>query len=149
MLIQTEDFNITEPLVRATYNLPQTAVKVLSQSERSALTPHTTFLRESEGLMTHAGTCTSFIGGMQAAAQAAESEASACLVQKVSVFAGIALALVLGFAMGLPGLSLAALVLYQLCLLYTSLSISVAFTSMFLYLPKITAVRPHGSFASL
>ncbi len=114
VLIQTEDFNITEPLVRATYNLPQTAVKVLSQSERSALTPHTTFLRESEGLMTHAGTCTSFIGGMQAAAQAAESEASACLVQKVSVFAGIALALVLGFAMGLPGLSLAALVLYQL-----------------------------------
>ena len=114
VLIQTEDFNITEPLVRATYNLPQTAVKVLSQSERSALTPHTAFLRESEGLMTHAGTCTSFIGGMQAAAQAAESEASACLVQKVSVFAGIALALVLGFAMGLPGLSLAALVLYQL-----------------------------------
>ncbi len=114
VLIQTEDFNITEPLVRATYNLPQTAVKVLSQAERAALGPHTSFLRESEGLMTHAGTCTSFIGGMQAAGKAAESEASACLAQKASVIAGAALALVLGFSMGLGGLSLGALVLYQL-----------------------------------
>ena len=100
--------------MRAKYNLPQTAVIVLSQAERSALTPHTSFLRESEGLMTHAGTCTSFIGGMQAAAQAAESEAAACLAQKVSVIAGIVIALVLGVSMGLSGLSLAALVLYQL-----------------------------------
>ncbi|MEF9969325.1 MAG: hypothetical protein RR759_02590 [Ruthenibacterium sp.] len=114
VVLQTDDFNITAPLVGATYRLPLTAVKVLSQQERSLLSVQTDYVPESEGLLTHLGTCTSFIGGLRAAAGAAVGEKLACVVQMAAILFSLLVCAVLSFSLGLAGLSLTAVLLYQL-----------------------------------
>ena len=125
VVLQTDDFNITAPLVGATYHLPLTAVKVLSQQERSLLSVQTDYAPESDGLLTHLGTCTSFIGGLRAAAGAAVGEKLACVVQMAAVLFSLLVCVVLSFSLGLAGMSLTAILLYQLawCLLTVVLPI--------------------------
>ncbi|MEG1069510.1 MAG: hypothetical protein RSE27_04835, partial [Ruthenibacterium sp.] len=101
VVLQTDDFNITAPLVGATYHLPLTAVKVLSQQERSLLSTQTDYAPESDGLLTHLGTCTSFIGGLRAAAGAAVGEKLACVVQMAAILFSLLVCIVLSFSLGL------------------------------------------------
>ena len=70
VLVQADDFNITAPLVAATYGIPEGTVKVLSQHEQDALETELAYRPESEGVMMHTGACASFLGGMRAAARA-------------------------------------------------------------------------------
>lgn len=64
VLVQADDFNITAPLVAATYGIPEGTVKVLSQHEQDALETELAYRPESEGVMMHTGACASFLGGM-------------------------------------------------------------------------------------
>lgn len=113
VLVTSDDFSITAPLIQRVYKLREGSVKVLSGPERKALAPATAYLPESEGCMTHLGSFASFVGGLQAAEGAASGERAAALVQAVSVVCSCLLALLLTFTGGLAGLALPALVLYQ------------------------------------
>lgn len=125
VVLQTDDFNINAPLVSATYRLDKTTVKVLSQQERALLATVTDYAAESEGLLTHIPSCTSFIGGMRAAAGAAMGEKLACFVQMAAIFFSVLLCVVLSFSQGITGLALAAVVRYHLawCILTVVLPI--------------------------
>ena len=114
VVLQTDDFNITAPLVSATYRLDKTTVKVLSQQERALLASVTDYAAESEGLLTHIPSCTSFVGGLRAAAGAAVGEKLACFVQMAAIFFSALLCVVLSFSLGITGIALAAVVLYHL-----------------------------------
>lgn len=114
VLVQADDFNITAPLVAATYGLPEGTVKVLSQHEQDALEIELAYRPESEGVMMHTGGCASFLGGMHAAARAAAGERLAGVVQTAAAALGAALGLALCFYEGLTGLSLGAVLVYQL-----------------------------------
>lgn len=113
VLVESDDFSITAPLIQRVYRLREGSVKVLSGPERKALAPATAYLPESEGCMTHLGSFASFVGGLQAAEGAASGERAAALVQAVSVVCSCVLALLLAFTGGLSGLALPALILYQ------------------------------------
>ncbi len=113
VLVKSDDFSITAPLIQRVYRLREGSVKVLSGPERKALAPATAYLPESEGCMTHLGSFASFVGGLQAAEGAASGERAAALVQAVSVVCSCVLALLLAFTGGLSGLALPALILYQ------------------------------------
>lgn len=113
VLVKSDDFSITAPLIQRVYRLREGSVKVLSGPERKALAPATAYLPESEGCMTHLGSFASFVGGLQAAEGAAGGERAAALVQAVSVICSCVLALLLAFTGGLSGLALPALILYQ------------------------------------
>lgn len=113
VLVESDDFSITAPLIQRVYRLREGCVKVLSGPERKALAPATAYLPESEGCMTHLGSFASFVGGLQAAEGAASGERAAALVQAVSVVCSCVLALLLAFTGGLAGLALPALILYQ------------------------------------
>ncbi|MFQ7003267.1 MAG: hypothetical protein ACLRRT_06035 [Ruthenibacterium lactatiformans] len=104
VLVQADDFNITAPLVAATYGIPEGTVKVLSQHEQDALETELAYRPESEGVMMHTGACASFLGGMRAAARAAAGERLAGVVQTVAVALGAVLSVALGFYEGLTGL---------------------------------------------
>lgn len=113
VLVKSDDFSITAPLIQRVYRLREGSVKVLSGPERKALAPATAYLPTAEGCMTHLGSFASFVGGLQAAEGAASGERAAALVQAVSVVCSCVLALLLSFTGGLAGLALPALVLYQ------------------------------------
>ena len=114
VLVQADDFNITAPLVAATYGIPEGTVKVLSQHEQDALETELAYRPESEGVMMHTGACASFLGGMRAAARAAAGERLAGVVQTAAVALGAVLSVALGFYEGLTGLSLGTVLAYQL-----------------------------------
>ena len=114
VLVQADDFNITAPLVAATYGIPEGTVKVLSQHEQDALETELAYRPESEGVMMHTGACASFLGGMRAAARAAAGERLAGVVQTAAVTLGAVLSVALGFYEGLTGLSLGTVLAYQL-----------------------------------
>ena len=114
VLVQADDFNITAPLVAATYGIPEGTVKVLSQHEQDALETELAYRPESEGVMMHTGACASFLGGMHAAARAAAGERLAGVVQTAAVALGAVLSVALGFYEGLTGLSLGTVLAYQL-----------------------------------
>lgn len=108
-----DDFNCDEALLQAAYNLPAGTVKVLSGRERAALEPAVAWLPESEGNMLHLGSFASFVGGLEAAAGAAEGEHKASAVLSCSVLISCVLALVMALAGGLTSLPLPAVALYQ------------------------------------
>ena len=114
VLVQADDFNITAPLVAATYGIPEGTVKVLSQHAPAARETALASRPARAGVMTHTGAGASFLGGMRAAARAAAGERLAGVVQTAAVALGAVLSVALGFYEGLTGLSLGTVLAYQL-----------------------------------
>lgn len=72
------------------------------------------WLPESEGNMLHLGSFASFVGGLEAAAGAAEGEHRSSMVLSASVLISCILAMIMALGRaGLAGLPLPALALYQ------------------------------------
>lgn len=113
-LIHSEDFNLNAQVVAATYNVSSSVVKVLSQPESDMLASQTEYMPESEGYMTHQGTCSSFVGGLRAAAHAARSEHIADSIATGEVIFTILICILLSFTLGLANLPLYAALLYQI-----------------------------------
>lgn len=113
LLVDCDDFNVDVALLEAAYSLPAGAVKVLDGSERETLAPATAWLPESEGNMLHLGSFASFVGGLEAAAGAAEGEHKAAMVMSASVLFSCLLSLIMAFSAGLAGLAVPYVVLYQ------------------------------------
>ena len=114
MIVDCDDFNCDVRLIEAVYGLPSGSVKVLDAAEREALAPATAWLPESEGNMLHLGSFASFVGGLEAAAGAAEGEYRASIVLAASVLISCVLAVIMSLAGGIVSLPMPALVLYQL-----------------------------------
>lgn len=114
VVLETDDFNVTQQLLNATYRVSPSFVKVLSQPESVMLSGQTEYMPESDGYMTHKGTIGSFVGGLHAAARAAGREQVANMVQFGALIFTLILCLVLSFTLGVENLNLLAMVLYQL-----------------------------------
>lgn len=114
ILVKGEDFNLTSELVANCYGIPESTVKVLGQHEQDALEEELGYRPESEGVMIHSGTCESFLGGMRAAACAASSERMAGFLGAAAVALGAGISVALCISHGLAGISLGALLVYQL-----------------------------------
>ena len=114
LIVDCDDFNCDSALLEAVYGLPTGTVKVLNGKERAAMAPATAWLPESEGNMLHLGSFSSFVGGLEAAAGAAEGERKAAMVVSATVLFGCVLAVIMALAGGIASLPLPALVLYQL-----------------------------------
>ena len=125
LLVKSSDFNITSDLVAECYGIDSSCVKVLSDSEVAALAPALSYLPESDGVMTHIGSFSSFIGGLRAAI-AAGAEHAASVVQASAVILALVLGLLLSVTTGLGSLSALAVLLYQLAWLI--LAVAVALT---------------------
>lgn len=114
LLIKTTDMNISAALIEKTYGMPEGVVKVLGQRELEIMEPHTEYKPDSNGVMTHIGTFSSFIGGMRAASSCAASERMATILQIAAALLASVLSIMLAFSGGLAGLSLLPVVIYQL-----------------------------------
>jgi hypothetical protein len=123
LLVDSNDMNIGDELIEDVYDLPRGFVKVLGVRELEKLKPLTSYLDKSEGVMSHAGTFSSFIGGMRAAASCASAERMGGILQMISVGFCCLLALVLAFAGGLSGLSVFPLLLCHLAWSLVALAI--------------------------
>lgn len=113
LLITSEDMNVSNELIERVYQLPQGVVKVMGRRELDLLEPLTEYLPESEGVMAHIGTFTSFIGGMRAAAGCAAAERMSGIIQIASVGLACLLCLLLGFSGSLANLSATIAIFYQ------------------------------------
>lgn len=113
LVVDCDDFNCDVQLLEAAYSLPAGSVKVLNAAERKALDPAVAWLPESEGNMLHLGSFASFVGGLEAAAGAAEGEHKASVFVTAAALFGSALGVLLSLTGGLITLPLAAFVLYQ------------------------------------
>lgn len=113
LLVKSDDCSLTSQLIAQIYHLPEGCVKVLTEAERTALSPELIFRPESEGVMTHIGSFASFVGGLRAAEGAAAGEKLAAMVQKGAVVFSCLVALLLTFTGGIIGLALPAVLLYQ------------------------------------
>ncbi|MBM6716037.1 hypothetical protein H6B15_05125 [Gemmiger formicilis] len=113
LIVDCDDFNCDEALLEAAYTLPTGTVRVLDATARKALEPATAWLPESEGNMLHLGSFVSYVGGLEAAAGAAEGERKAAMILSVSVLLSCVLAVIMVLAGGIAALPLPALVLYQ------------------------------------
>lgn len=113
LLVKSDDCSLTSQLIAQIYQLPEGCVKVLTEAERTALSPELIFRPESEGVMTHIGSFASFVGGLRAAEGAAAGEKLAAMVQKGAVVFSCLVALLLTFTGGIIGLALPAVLLYQ------------------------------------
>lgn len=113
LVVDCDDFNCDVRLLETAYSLPAGSVKVLTSGEHQAIAPAVAWLPESEGNMLHLGSFASFVGGLQAAAGAAEGEHKAAIVLTVSVLFNCAVGVLLTLTGGLVTLPLAGIVLYQ------------------------------------
>ena len=113
LVVDCDDFNCDVRLLETAYSLPAGSVKVLTSGEHQAMAPAVAWLPESEGNMLHLGSFASFVGGLQAAAGAAEGEHKAAIVLTVSVLFSCAVGVLLTLTGGLVTLPLAGIVLYQ------------------------------------
>ena len=113
LIVDCDDFNCDTALLEAAYSLPAGAVKVLNTTEHELMNPATAWLPESDGNMLHLGSFASFVGGLEAAAGAAEGERKSAVVVTASVLISCALGVLLTLTGGLATLPLPALVLYQ------------------------------------
>nr|WP_317401227.1 hypothetical protein [uncultured Gemmiger sp.] len=113
LIVDCDDFNCDEALLEAAYALPTGTVRVLDGTARKALEPAIAWLPESEGNMLHLGSFVSYVGGLEAAAGAAEGERKAAMILSVSVLLSCVLAVIMVLAGGIAALPLPALVLYQ------------------------------------
>lgn len=114
LLIDSDDMNVNDELVERVYDLPPGAVKVLGRRELELLEPLTSYLPESDGVMTHIGSFASFIGGMRSAAACASAEKMANIVQIASMLLACALCILLVLSDGLGVLSITVALAYQL-----------------------------------
>ena len=113
LIVDCDDFNCDTALLEAAYSLPAGAVKVLNTAEHELMNPATAWLPESDGNMLHLGSFASFVGGLEAAAGAAEGERKSAVVVTASVLISCVLGVLLSLTGGLATLPLPALVLYQ------------------------------------
>ena len=113
LVVDCDDFNCDVRLLETAYSLPAGSVKVLTSGEHQAVAPAVAWLPESEGNMLHLGSFASFVGGLQAAAGAAEGEHKAAIMLTVSVLFSCAVGVLLTLTGGLVTLPLAGIVLYQ------------------------------------
>lgn len=113
LIVDCDDFNCDEALLEAAYTLPTGTVRVLDGTARKALEPAIAWLPESEGNMLHLGSFVSYVGGLEAAAGAAEGERKAAMILSMSVLLSCVLAVIMVLAGGIAALPLPALVLYQ------------------------------------
>ena len=113
LIVDCDDFNCDTALLEAAYSLPAGAVKVLNTAEHELMNPATAWLPESDGSMLHLGSFASFVGGLEAAAGAAEGERKSAVVVTASVLISCALGVLLTLTGGLTTLPLPGLVLYQ------------------------------------
>ena len=113
LVVDCDDFNCDVQLLEAAYSLPAGSVKVLNAAERKTLDPAVAWLPESEGNMLHLGSFASFVGGLEAAAGAAEGEHKASVFVTAAALFGCVLGVLLSLTGGLITLPLAAFVLYQ------------------------------------
>lgn len=113
LIVTSDDFNCDAALIESVYSLPAGTVKVLTAEEMDALAPATAWLPESEGCMVHLGSFVSFVGGMQAAAGAAEAEHRSSTMLAASVLVSCLFSLIVTFTGGIATLPLPAVVLYQ------------------------------------
>lgn len=113
LVVDCDDFNCDVRLLETAYSLPAGSVKVLTSGEHQAVAPAVAWLPESEGNVLHLGSFASFVGGLQAAAGAAEGEHKAAIVLTVSVLFSCAVGVLLTLTGGLVTLPLAGIVLYQ------------------------------------
>ena len=112
VLVQADDFNITAPLVAATYGIPEGTVKVLSQHEQDAPGDRACLPSRERG-RDDAHRCMRVLPGRHARGAAA-GERLAGVVQTAAVALGAVLSVALGFYEGLTGLSLGTVLAYQL-----------------------------------
>ena len=91
LLVDCDDFNVDARLLETVYSLPTGSVKVLNTAERTVLAPSVAWLPESEGNMLHLGSFASFVGGLEAAAGAAEGERKSAYIVTASVLLSCAL----------------------------------------------------------
>ena len=126
LLVHSDDFSVTGPLVEKVYRLRQGSVKVLTSQEMDHLATATGYLPESEGCMVHLGSFASYVGGMRSAASAASAQHSSCLVLCASVAVGALVGLLLAFSGGLLDLALPAVALYQVAWAVPTLAIPTA-----------------------
>ena len=113
LVVDCDDFNCDVKLLETAYSLPAGSVKVLTSAEHDAMAPAVAWLPESEGSMLHLGSFASFVGGLEAAAGAAEGEHKAAIVLQVSVLLSCVVGVLLTLTGGLVTLPLAGIVLYQ------------------------------------
>ncbi|MEG0803356.1 MAG: hypothetical protein RSF90_00220, partial [Pygmaiobacter sp.] len=123
LLVRSTDFNVTSDLISRCYGVSKGSVKVLGESELAALTPHLEYLPESEGVMTHIGSFSSFVGGLRAALSAAAAEHTAALVEAASVVLSLVITALLTLTAGLGHLSVLAVLLYQLAWLILTVAV--------------------------
>lgn len=113
LVVDCDDFNCDVQLLEAAYSLPAGSVKVLNAEERKALDPAVAWLPESEGNMLHLGSFASFVGGLEAAAGAAEGERKASVLVSAAALIGCAAGVLFTLTGGLASLPLLGMVLYQ------------------------------------
>ena len=125
LLVDCDDFNVDAQLLETAYTLPTGSVKVLNTAERNALAPSVAWLPESEGNMLHLGSFASFVGGLEAAAGAAEGERKSAYIVTASVLLSCALCVLFTLTGGLAAMPLPGLVVYQLIWCLVSLAFSL------------------------
>ncbi len=114
LLIRSDDFNITSELVSQKFEISPENLKVLNGKEDEIAQRYTNYLPDSEGIMTHFGTFSSFIGGLRAASAAESAERMASVLQTITVLISLMIAVVLSVTMGLHGLHSAIILAYQI-----------------------------------
>ena len=113
VLLKSDDFSLTGPLVAQIYQMPEDFIKVLNAAERHALSPLVTYQQSTEGCICHLGSFASFVGGMLAAGGAASAQRISSRVLAAGVLLSAVLALMLAFTGGVGVLALPVLLVYQ------------------------------------
>ena len=113
LVVDCDDFNCDVRLLETAYGLPTGSVKVLSGAEHEAVAPAVAWLPESEGSMLHLGSFRSLVGGLVAAAGAAQGEKYASYALTLSVLASTAVGVLMTLTGGIVALPLIGIVLYQ------------------------------------
>ena len=122
LLVTCQDPSLTARHIAEAYRLPEGMVTVLEQEQWDALAaaPACT---GAECCMMHRKGLASLTGGLAAAETAQAAETSATTVQLASVWLSVAIALLLTTAGSVGGLSVTAVLMYQLA--WSALSIAV------------------------
>ena len=122
LLVTCRDPSLTAEHISNAYHLPEGMVTLLDPEQRSAIATAPADPGEI-CCMIHAGTFASLTGGLQAADRAQNAETSATMVQLVSVWFSIVIAVLLNRAGTIWELSVATVLMYQAA--WSALSIAV------------------------
>ena len=110
LVVDCDDFNCDVRLLETAYGLPTGSVKVLSGAEHEAVAPAVAW-PESEGSMLHLGSFRSLVGGLVAAAGAAQGEKYASYALTLSVLASTAVGVLMTLTGGIVALPLIGIVI--------------------------------------